>query len=49
MKTIKGPLSLNSQLESHKYDIEAPMAKCGGGTEQWHETNTDNMPILCII
>lgn len=46
VKTIKGSLSLNSQLESHKYDIESPMAKCGGETEQWHETNTGNMHVF---
>lgn len=29
MKSIKGPFSLNRELESHKYDIEVPMTNSG--------------------
>lgn len=41
--------SLNRQLESHKYDIEAPMTNFEGGTENWNKTNTANLHISCII
>ncbi len=49
VKSIKGPLSLNRQLEAHKYDIEAPMTNFEAGTEHWNKTNTANLHISCII
>lgn len=49
MKNIKGPLSLNRQLESHKYDIDAPLTNSEAGTEHWNKTNTANLHISCVI
>lgn len=49
VKNIKGPLSLNRQLESHKYDIDAPLTNCEAGTEHWNKTNTANLHISCVI
>lgn len=47
VQDVKGPLSLNRHLWSHKYDIEAPTTI--SDTQNWKKTNTANLRISCII